>query len=648
MQRRFGFSLLLVIVALACFLGATESDWRNACQKRLAHSDTTFNESGRSFADEQERSDALFRTIRTHHFVFTGLWYAALINLVGAGFLLLTCRWWVGAKTASPPEPTADPVAPAARWFWPAILVLLVLALIIRMPRMELSFYNDESYNFTRYIHGQFKEDRKSGELTFRPVTWQQTVWDNRGGNNGVLYSTLARLCYDTWAKASGAVVHQLGEWPLRIPALIPGLLSLLAVAWLARDLAGPVAGLVAVGLGAIHPWHVRYCTEARPYGLVLLFAALTLVFLIRALRDDRWRWWFGFLLCQFLTLYAFAGALYFALGINAAAFLFLFARWIRKDTSGGSSLGRFLAANTFSAMLYIQLMAPCLPQMHFFISRAQSFKGGISIRGVGDTLAYLTSGQPAFDADPSNPVSPALEKIFVTMPWLVFPAVLAGLVLFVAALHTLWKKNDRAWQVAFAGGSLAFCIAIAAANLSDSILHRWYLIYLLPLVLVALGSGATVLFAKLRFGRIIAPLAVCAVAALMLPPLQSYLQRSKEPLKEVIQRVYEGETYPFSQKADRILLGSFFSEATYHPRVRNANSKEAIQELIEEATSDERELWIEFSRRPLALLHAPQAVRFLEDSGQFDPPEIFYGLEEEQFSHFLFRYSGDRQAPSD
>jgi uncharacterized membrane protein len=38
-----------------------------------------------------------------------------------------------------------------------------------------------------------------------------------------------------------------------------------------------------------VHPWHIRYATEARGYSLAMFLAALVLWFLIAALQEDRW-----------------------------------------------------------------------------------------------------------------------------------------------------------------------------------------------------------------------------------------------------------------------------------------------------------------------------------------------------------------------
>ncbi len=52
----------------------------------------------------------------------------------------------------------------------------------------------------------------------------------------------------------------------MRVPTLLVGMLSVAAVAWLLLECGFPLAGAIAAFLLALHPWHLRYATEARGY----------------------------------------------------------------------------------------------------------------------------------------------------------------------------------------------------------------------------------------------------------------------------------------------------------------------------------------------------------------------------------------------
>src|SRR3954471_7598806 len=84
------------------------------------------------------------------------------------------------------------------------------------------------------------------------------------------------------WAKLFG---H--GEAGLRSLSAVVGTLTV-PVAWrAAREwFSGARAGLIAAALVAVNPFFVWYSQEARSYALLVLMAALSLLFLGRAVRS--------------------------------------------------------------------------------------------------------------------------------------------------------------------------------------------------------------------------------------------------------------------------------------------------------------------------------------------------------------------------
>ena len=100
---------------------------------------------------------------------------------------------------------------------------------------MSLSLYNDEVAGFSSFIEGKFDPkasvDVRSDEIpAFKPATWQDTAWRNHTVNNHALYSLLARAVYDS----QNAIEGEVREFPLRLPSLLGGLISIAAIALLA------------------------------------------------------------------------------------------------------------------------------------------------------------------------------------------------------------------------------------------------------------------------------------------------------------------------------------------------------------------------------------------------------------------------------
>jgi len=63
-------------------------------------------------------------------------------------------------------------------------------------------------------------------------------------------------------------------EWALRLPSALAGVAAVVVIFAVGRRMFGNAAGLVAAFLLAIHPVHLWFSTDARPYSLAILLAA--------------------------------------------------------------------------------------------------------------------------------------------------------------------------------------------------------------------------------------------------------------------------------------------------------------------------------------------------------------------------------------
>jgi 4-amino-4-deoxy-L-arabinose transferase-like glycosyltransferase len=87
------------------------------------------------------------------------------------------------------------------------------------------------------------------------------------------------------WATA------ETSEGLLRLPSAVAGCLLVLAVAWLGREVGGPVAGGWAGLAATLSPFLVWHAREARWYSLTWLLVTAALACLFRAARNGDWRW---------------------------------------------------------------------------------------------------------------------------------------------------------------------------------------------------------------------------------------------------------------------------------------------------------------------------------------------------------------------
>ena len=114
--------------------------------------------------------------------------------------------------------------------------------------------------------------------MEFKHFDWVETVYGySRGPNSHTLFGIASRACEEIWNFLVKPRGFPLVEWPFRVPALIFGMLAVGSIAWLLREFSMPGEGIVAAFLLAIHPWHIRYASEARGYSLLVFLMLFSL-----------------------------------------------------------------------------------------------------------------------------------------------------------------------------------------------------------------------------------------------------------------------------------------------------------------------------------------------------------------------------------
>ncbi len=169
----------------------------------------------------------------------------------------------------------------ASRWNdkrWARVLsaaVLLALFLyggFLRLQNLDVSLYDDEINTRERAL---------------------QSV--------GYTLQTRSTPLYYLAAKATLTLGDN--EMFLRLPSLIAGLLSILAIYGLVRQLHSRPAGLAAAALLSFNPFHITHSNFARYYALLMLFTILTVWMLFLLLERGRWHQWLAYTGAAFLGL---------------------------------------------------------------------------------------------------------------------------------------------------------------------------------------------------------------------------------------------------------------------------------------------------------------------------------------------------------
>lgn len=434
-----------------------------------------------------------------------GWWMAAWAVLLIALTLLATRRWWWGSTPVTLPIPRFGE-KPMSRGLWVAAMILLLAATAVhRWPRLSHSLWGDESMAVVEYIQGHYiKADvnNPTGPLRFRRVTWKETVFgDRQMGNNHYLFTLLARMSVDAWRRHGAHERHEFSEAAIRLPALLGGLGLLVALAHLGWRLGAPRAGVLAAFLLALHPWHLRYCTEARGYSLMGLFLCLTLGLVVPALETGTWAAWSLFAGAQFLTLYSCKIAVYPLAFLNLAMAVAL---W--RGGRGGlpvrlPGLGRWFVVNTVSALVFLLLYAPCHAQAVAAVEKIrQRGLNEVSWKWLSDMTSEAMTGIPWHTLTPDNAVQVTWSKLLqgslatggAAGQWAAIVGYSAMALALVWGARRLWRQCRPA---AWAGLAFLAAAAVSVVHFHEVLkveLLPWYWFFLTPPLCLTAALGAT------------------------------------------------------------------------------------------------------------------------------------------------------------
>ncbi len=610
--------LILTLVVLAIRLALGANPWTGGIAERVASGDN----------------------LRPIDYARTWGWWVAAGNATLAAILLLTSRRWL--TRGDPPEvgDLAPPSDVPRRAFWLLVAAAVVTCAVIGHPRLSFSLWDDEVTTVERSLDGFYERDA-SGEIDFVEARWRDTVWFYNQPNNHVPFTIVARLTLAAWRAVAQPELRFVDELVFRLPAHLAGLASLALVAVFLRRIGYWLPGVCAAWLLALHPWMLRYTTEARGYAQMLALIPLTLTLWVRALHRGTWGRWLAFGACQFLLLYTYPGTLYFLVVLNAfTALALLHLHW--GTPALWQQMPRWLLAGLAGAMAWLQLMLPNMMQLVEYLGKYDS---DTPPRFLANVLASLWVGL-GWKVGELGEHYAELMDMALAHP-LAFRAGLAMTLLAVTAgfFRLLVAGGVRALigLVLLLPAPISYWIAMAR----DDRVHEWYWLFAVP-GLVALASlGLGWCFARIRPARLSTALsgalmvvALVSYAAWTQYPRQALLKGSIQPLRESVLM-----TRPtldlFAPENQEVITASFERGPTYYdPLLIEISTMEEIRQLMREAERTGKALYVNLGKPEQAQLGYPDLFALMENPDVFEVVATLYGFEP-RGHRIIYRYRG-------
>jgi hypothetical protein len=570
--------------------------------------------------------------------VKAGHWFGAQARgYLLAGLLAASVGWGLKTKPQTLTRLEALSASPmSAKTFCLGLGVIVLVALAMRAPRMTHSFWGDESDAIATYAHGMWRAEVKNdiqGPMRFEQPSWEQSFYSARhGANNHVLFTLSSRSCLWIWQKATGRPETEFAEWVIRLPCLFAGLGSLIALACLLRHWGSASLGLLTTAFMSLHPWHVRYSTEARGYALALCLLPLLLLAITKALERGHWLSWLSVAAGQFALMYSWGGTVYPLLVLNL-----VLGCWILLRQDRWAQASRWITANLLSAAVFITLYAPQVPQIADARKRLLWIKGfPMDEEWFHNVLVSPFTGVHFHQAVKSNASELSWQSLYGQSPLLTVLGFGVILVAFFVGMTSLWKRSRVLASLITAFFVAAVISVLHFKFILEDELRTWYLLFTLPAlslcVVMGLRSLAQLLGKTLPLMRSDRTQRFAVIALLLFPvaalwPVNaSLVTQPEEDFKGALAASrLRSETFDPNSRSQVMTAWLWRFSSLYDPRGDSyVRSLATLQNRMAKARELNAEFYMVVGYRTLAEAENKEVMAVLENPTQFDKLELF------------------------
>jgi hypothetical protein len=558
------------------------------------------------------------------HFVAVFGWWAAAGNAVILLLLAGTVRWWMQPAPVSvaPWLPRTD----APRGFWPLVALAMAVTVVFGLLRIGQSVWDDEDRSVREFIVGEYRLDA-SHHPKFKDATWNDAFWRYRVPTNHHLQTLLSKASHSVWKILAHPSRHHFSEPVLRWHILVAAAASVGLLALLLHTIGLTRAGIVAAFLLAFHPWHIRYAIELRGYMYTMLCGPLMVLCLLRAIETGRWRWWLGFAAAECALLYAYPGTLYMLVAANLGGLVALWFRHAPADRR--RALPRLVVSSALAGMVWIQLMAPNIPQLAGYLKTASSL-GVLNARWHLNVASHFLTGLPWNNSDNATLGYP--EMLWISGNHPVITALLFGLPAIVLAIGIarLLGRRPAGWLLVAILILPAFGVYVLARK-NNNYLYEWYLIFALPGVCAAAAAAADWLTSPLHarpFARPAVLAGFIAVFALVTQPARAWLvSRPLQPIRDVVLRIRPSLDPADPRQAGILTAALYVHLESYDAHARSAQDIPTVRALAREADASAKPFYVVTGNDLAIAYENPELRLFLQDPRYFELVERIRGF---------------------
>lgn len=423
--------------------------------------------------------------------------------------------------------------------YW--LIIIILLGTFIRFYNLgKESFWLDEgttSMTLKKYSALQIlKNVKEKGQILPDYYSYGKYSYDED--------LPMYYLLLSNWAKVFG-----LNEFSLRFFSALFGTLALIAIFYLGRYLFNNEAGILAAFLAAINPTLLWYSQEARQYSYLLFMSLLSVIFLLKLLKQGKTKHFFGFLIVNAFIIYShFPWVIFIAFEGFYAAYI-LYSDYISKKKFNTKVLAAFLIIG----IMYLPI-----------IGRAINSKTNtVDLYGRPDVGQLATFGvQLSSWLYPSEAMRQKFyDKTynFTFFEWallvsVLLTALITAIMFFNGILNSSLNNKSSVFLLIMFFFPIVFALSLSYIHPKITVFQLKQMIYIVPAYLMLASLG----IAKLRIKNII----VVILFILSILPLYAYYANpDKQQFREAALFLPKDETIFVSMETAQVIFKYYYGE---------------------------------------------------------------------------------------
>lgn len=263
-------------------------------------------------------------------------------------------------------------------------------------------------------------------------------------------------------------------DFALRLSSLIPGVLSIVSMFFVGKELKDEKLGFLCASLTSISSFLIYFSQEVRFYGLVFLFSSLALLYTLKLLKEQSAKNLLFYLLWNFLIIFTHT------IGVVFVLFNLIFTSIYIGKINKNYSKSIIAIWCVFSALILVNI--PLI--INLFTNHPYSqWWGHFTLSKIG----FLTTDY--FSPVLTNIVS-APDTFFnnMTLGFIIF-GILPALIAIAGLLKAIMTKKDQMSGLLYVSLSFIFVLIIAAVSGKLMFITK-YSIEVYPTLILLTGFG--------------------------------------------------------------------------------------------------------------------------------------------------------------